>query len=503
MNPNRNLIFLPAVGTCCVVVCLLMVMPILRYESLHSHFFDLGQYATYHFGIAFEGRWGDLFSTHAHPLALPYALIYRFFPSNVTLLMLQSTVVGFSALLFGIYWKQLDLPHPECGVLLYLLSFSTWFAALFEFHFEHLIFPIVFMFFLVLEREDVWSTRALALLLGLMLCLVKEVYPLSAAMLGFYLILVKRWNGVGLILVVGALIYFLVAIQVLIPRFSDAAEPGALWSSGFGHLGKSLGEITSTVFSNPFAILTEILSTPRKLLYALVLFGSMAFLPLGQPLVLLPALPILAISLLSRNENHYYLGHQYTVLVTAVLLVAVAKTLVCLDARRQRRALAAALVTAILVQISFGPSPISRLFWSSRIFSYHWSAYLANDHDRKLKQAIEEHVPHDNKIVVSMQNAINTDRLSNRSIALSFPDGIFEIPATAARTDSIPSADIVVLDRTRPLSFRDKICVYEPTKVCEDAGFLARYDEAIIRLRSSFNVLYDEAGILIARRRSR
>lgn len=502
----------PWLGIVCTVVgvlaaALLIIMPIVKFENLHTNFYDLGQYATFHHAIAFRDYWGNLLRTHAHLLAVPYVLVYKVFPGNLTLVLLQSLVVVATAALYVTYWIRLKLPAPATGALLYLLSISVWFAALFEFHFEHLIFPLIFGFFLVIELSERLWAQLLAVLLGLLLCMVKETYPLSAAMLGIYLIVAKRWFVAGAVLFLLSLSYFFVITLVAIPYFSGGAGTGEIWESGFGHLGNSVTEILSNILTHPGALLWEILSTPRKLLYVGALFGALAFLPLLRPLTVLPALPIIGISLLSHNFHHYYLGHQYTVAVTATLLVAAAQALTAWSHTAQLRWIAAMLAATVLSQVAFGPSPMSRLFWSKNIFIYHWTAYRLDDHDLQLKKAIEELIPDDDGIAVSMQSAINTDRLTNRSLAFAFPQGVFTPAVIAAgRKGHAPSqtvsADFVVLDRRRPLSFSDEICPYDRKVICRDEKFVARFEDMLKRVKADFTVLYDNDGAIIAKRRS-
>lgn len=489
-----------------LIALLLIVMPILKYESLHTNFYDLGQYATFHYAIAFNGSWGDLFSTHAHPIAAPYVLLYRVLPSNLTLLVLQSAVVVLSGFIFLSYWRRLQLPFPIAGLLLYFLSFSIWFAALFEFHFEHLVLPILFGFFLVLEREDSIPTRLLAFMLGLLLCLVKEVYPLTAAMLGVYLILRKRWYATGIILTVVALGYFVLMTKVVIPHFSQNAETGELWGSAFGYLGKNTTQMLQSLLRDPMILVRELAHTPRKVLYAAVLFGSLALLPLRRPLVLLPVIPTLGISLLSHNPNHFYLGHQYTLAIIAICLVAVAQALKGMRHKMQAGWLAAMLICTIVTQVAFGPSPISRLFWAPNIFTYNWHSYFQTNHDRKLRAAINRFVTPDDKAIVSTQNAVNIDRISNRVLTYAFPYGVFDesksVNGTTTNATTAGVAQFVVLDRHRPLSLLDRICLFDRKAICTDEAFIQEFDEAIERMKTAFEILYDHDGIIIARRRS-
>jgi hypothetical protein len=226
------------------------------------------------------------------------------------------------------------------------------------------------------------------------------------------------------------------------------------------------------------------------------------------------AAPPLLISIISRNPNHYYLGHQYTFIVVAVLMIATVQALTLVREGAAKGAIRLMLTTTLLGQVLFGPSPVSRLFWSPHVYTYHHEAYRLDTRNQAIRAAIEAHIPRDSRFVVSMQNAINSDRLSGRTLALSFPDGLFEpVPAPKDVVDGSSNvysgnygqvwADYAVIDRFRPLSIRDEICQYDPTTVCQDFGFRARFDRLVDDMKHEFDVLYQSEGVTIFRRRPR
>ena len=68
--------------------------------------------------------------------------------------------------------------------------------------------------------------------------------------------------------------------------------------------------------------MVEIVETPKKVIYLIALFGALGFIPLLSPGPLMIALPIIAVSLLSRHEGYYGLGHHYTAGLIAPMIFA-------------------------------------------------------------------------------------------------------------------------------------------------------------------------------------
>ena len=502
-----------------VSALLLLLMPQFKLAAVHSSFYDLGQYATNFTAISLDAKGGWALRGHAHLFADLYAIAYAIYASPVTLLALQSFILVTSALLAGRLFAAFDAGRPVEGAVIYLLSIPVWFSALFDFHYEHLIFPILFAGMLA-TRGDGWSARLTALGAGLLLCLVKEPYPLMAIGFGLYLILARRWFVEGAVLIILAAGYFLTVTGTIIPYFSGGQLSGELWSSAFGYLGDSISAMLGTMIANPILPISAML-TPHKLLYVFGLGGAVGFVFLRAPAATLPALPILAISLISENPSHSYLGNQYAVGVAAPLFVATAIALGKTSPATRLWAKRLVFLTSFVFLMLFGPAPISRLFIQNATFTYGASAYLPSERDGWINDTIAKTVPADLDTVVATQNVVLTPRLATRFDLVAFPTGVFEPFTTLKdRTGSVLAsffvaladtggsaaldqrfADWVVLDRKRPLYLNDKGCGWL-YGACTDPTQQARFATEAARLPEAFEQVFSEDGLEIYRRRN-
>lgn len=407
---------------------------------------------------------------------------------------------------------------PIEGALLYLLSISVWFSALFDFHFEHLIFPIFFLGVLASRRRGIVA-HLTALTCGVFLCMVKEPYALMASGFGFYLILNRRWYFTGLLLIAVSVVYFLTVTQVIIPYYSGGQLSGALWSRAYGYLGNSVSDMILTIFSDPMRPIEAAMSS-RKVLYVLALGGAFGFVFVRAPTAIVPALPILALSLLSLNPNHSYLGNQYSVGVMAPLFAASANALGMASTEFRLLMKRVALCCSLIILVLFGPAPISRLFVQDATYSFGASAYLPTQRDGWVQRTIEQIVPADPRVVVSTQNSLVTRRLAVRFDLVAFPEGIlspfnslessksgvFE-SVLAALSDSKGeagvvkrTADWVVIDRKRATYLKDQDCGWR-YGVCADVDVQWRFNDLVANLDASFEKIFSMDGLEIYKRR--
>ena len=120
----------------------------------------------------------------------------------------------------------------------------------------------------------------------------------------------------------------------------------------------------------------------RKVVYFAVLLGGFGFLPLLSPWTLAPALPSIAISLLSSEVTHTSIQSQYSAAAIGPLFAGLLAVL----ARRSRqsgdrampgRILAGLVVVAVSLSVALGPAPWSLNFWSQTLGrQWHYTQYL-------------------------------------------------------------------------------------------------------------------------------
>lgn len=513
-----------------------------RYLALSSNVADLGYFLANFANTVSE--WPRVFYGHAQPLMLLWSAAYLTLPVDVAPLI----VVGLQALtLLGSVWAiwlRFGL-WPGAAMLLY---YPLWANALFDFHFDHLAVPLLTVFYFACERRRF----GVAVLAASSLVLVKEPFALQTVACGIYflwLAFLLRGQGVSTRLVALAALlvlfgsaWFYAATHWLMPYFGDGGR-GALDAGAFSWLGASLSEMLWTLSSQPALVLGEIVGTPGKLLYLAVVFGLLAFIPLLRPAALIVALPPLMIALLSRLDNYHGYANHYTAGVIVPAIVAfrdglpvarrywhvltgrisavLGQTEPAVRLTESRQALFGVVLLLWLVvgHWTLASSPISRLFWSDKVWSYSWRAYIPTERESMMKAAMLAYVPADRDASVSTQNTVNFGYLAHRKVYLPFPLGVREphqvmdwsnrdLPGLwqFVRSGEKPPirtreryADYVVLDMKRPYFMVDRGCgwIYG---ACQDKAMEQKFFDQIAYARDYYETIFERDGFMILRR---
>ncbi len=395
-------------------------MACLKYASLHTSIADMG-FFMHHFYRMAQGEWWYLFNVHAQPFMVFYAYLYRLFPLDwvpYLLLILQS-----GALLLPIVWLYRN--YGGLCALAYGLYFPVWYNALFDFHMDHLAVPLLFAFFFLEKKGKLSGALACALALAL----VKEPFALQTAACGIYLVLIKKKWREGSILFIAGLAYFYLATHFLIPTFTTGVK-GGLDSSAFSWMGNSLSEILIYLVTHPFHALWAIVSEPGKLKFLLYIFIPLGFLSLLRPGILILALPLAAISLLSSDPNYYGWKYHYTAGLVAPVILAFSEALPKAVSIWSRLKFRKSVLYGILIVCMVGfhiwkaPSPVSQKFWTSKGWSYHFTAYQPTKRDGLIKMALKANIPAEATTAISVQNTVNWNHLTDRKNFFRFPQGI-------------------------------------------------------------------------------
>ena len=529
---------------------LLIALVVLRYEALSSNFWDLGIFLSAHTNI--DKEWQRAFYGHVHPLMLVWGGAYHALPVGLAPFVIVVTqaliLLGSAAAIWRFYG-----PLPGFAMLLY---YPLWANALFDFHYDHLVIPLLIWFFVACERyRFYWAAVAAALLV-----LVKEPFALQTLACGLYMgWLVHKLRGQGYtfqLLILGALLvlwggfWFYGATHWVLPYFTDGSR-GGVDASAFNWLGNSLSKMLWTLLSRPDVVVAEILGTPGKLIYFTVIFGLLAFIPLLRPAALIVALPLFAIAMLSHGQPNYYsYAYHYTAGLIIPVMVAFrdglpsargwfasiwiwgVRVLPRYNSLLNRLGLSKVnhpdrIFTIILAvwlvagHWAFASSPIARLFWSEKVWSYNWRAYVPTERIAMIKEALLTHVPADPATVVTTQNTLNWGHLAHRHVYLSFPMGVGEPHPVVDWSnrdlaglwhfilhDIKPPtivqhryADFVVLDLKRPYFIVDKGCEWL-YGACRDANMERQFLDAVDLARALYDPVFEEDGFMILRRRT-
>jgi uncharacterized membrane protein len=568
-----------------VLVAIFAAMAAGKYYALGSFFFDLESVLTSFNYLNDRGETGRIFLGHAHVVAVPYLAALKGIPGNLA----APVILTLQALALATPFWFLYRDFGRLAAYAFVLYVPLWINNHFDFHFDHLAVPLLLWFFFSAKARNAVGATVAALLL----MMVKEPFALQTMACGVFLLWIglrpslnsvemncRRFIIAGLVLVVVGGVYFYFATHYLIPYFSGGAR-GGLDAGAFSWMGHSLGQMIGYLVTHPMDILWGVVSTPGKLTYLFVVFGLLAFIPLLAPSYLIPALPLLAIAMLSRLPNYYDYNTHYTAgLIIPVMLAFIhglpkahalwmrgarwvwrnvsgirvvfltrvatplpgpfpqgekrlggqagegiyllgENALVAVREARLSKAFYVLLAVWVLAgHVMLSPSPISRLFWSDKVWSYSWHVYVSTEREDMMKQAMFDYIPTDPDVSITTQNTVNWHHLVNRKVYLPFPLGV-DIPHRVmdwsnrdlpglwqfVRTGLMPPAitharyaDYVVLDLKRPWFIIDKGCDWL-YGACRNNEMAAEFLRLVDETHQRYSTVFEQDGFMILKRK--
>jgi uncharacterized membrane protein len=446
---------------------------VLRHDAFATGRFDLGNmvqavWSTAHGHLLrVTDLHGDQISrlgAHVDPILVAFAPLWWLWPSPDLLLVAQALVVASGALpVFWLARKHLASTRAGLGfVLAYLLYPATGWLTLNEFHPVALATPFLLFAFWFLDEERLLPF----VLFAVAAALCKEEIPFVIAGFGIWYAVAHRrvWSGAAIVAL--GLVWAAVATTVVIPHFNHGQTSD--FYARYSQVGGSPGGIVKTAFTHP-GRLVDAAFTGRDAHYLLQLLWPLAFLPLLAPLVLVAALPELAINVLSAIPTQTSIHFHYTAGVIAPLIVATV-----FGAKRVGRdALAiasAAVVVALVANYRLGPLPLWQHVPGGQRFQA--TAGDVTAHDRIAQRALALIPDHD---VVSATNSLGA-HLSARARVLSFP--------------FVEDARWIAADETQP-GYADR---FAPLATAEQLVWLRRNPE--------WRLVFERDGVLVFKRAS-
>ena len=459
----------------CAFLVYLSTLAVLRYTSLHTTVFDMGTYDNKIWRISVAPLTAipsEVSLGHFQPILIFHALIYKILASPVIIQFLQAAAVISGVIpLYFIAKENLRKPLMVFPVILaYLLYPPVEFNAALDFHPDHLYIPLMLWAFYFAEKGDYWKGIACAGL-GSM---AKEPLILGAAFFGLYLILAKKKYLAGFLMFIIFTLIFIILLFFFLPYVNTENN---LLSGSFPFtniVSKDGGSKINLLINSLFMWKT------RKLLFIYFLFAPLLFLPLLCWKRFLPAIPLIAIPLMSTQYLHSSADSQYTAGIIAPAFVALIFSLKTLEERLGVQ-YAKAFVTFVLVMtftfnVANGPSLLSINFWKTGWTEiWHKSTFVKGEHERILVRAIAM-VPTDPTVPVVSQGNINYARLAHRYKYWPF-------------LKTWQDADYILLDTKKPPMVGDKV----------DANI---YQEALQKLEYNpkFHLEFKQDGILLYKR---
>jgi uncharacterized membrane protein len=446
-------------------------LSVLRHRAFMTGRFDLGNMVQAVWWTAhghplqmtnLHGQQISRLAAHVDPILALFGPLWWIWPSPDLLLVTQALAVAAGAWpVFLLARKHLGSPRAGLGfALAYLLYPATGWLTLNEFHPVALATPLLLYAFWYLDNDR---------LLAFALCAVaaaacKEEIGLVAAGFGaWYAIGRRRWLAGTAIAGLG-LAWSAIAIAVVIPHFHATGESD--FYGRYSEVGGSAGGIVKTAFTHPLRIV-DAAFTERDLRYLLELTAPLAALCVLAPLVLVAALPELAINLLSATTTQTSIHFHYTAGLIPPLVIAAV-----FGAKRLGRwavPIAALVVLAALAgNYRLGPIPGWRHVPGGETFQA--TAARVTDHDRIAERALAL-IPE--SAVVSATNTLGA-HLSARRRVLSFP--------------FVQDATWIAADETQP-GYADR---YAPVPTAVEL--------AALRRNPDWRLVFEQDGVLVFNR---
>jgi uncharacterized membrane protein len=451
-------------------------LSVLRHRAFETGRFDLGNmvqavWSTAHgHPLAVTGLRGDALSrlgAHFDPILVAFAPLWLVWPSPDSLLVAQAVAVALGALpVFWLARKHLGSERAGLGFsLAYLLYPPTEWLTLNEFHPVALACPLLLFAIWYLDEGRLLPFALFALLAAIS----KEEIALVVAGLGLWYAFAHGRRLQGAAIFAAGLGVALVAIEIVIPHFSRAGSSS--FFSRYSELGGSAGGILRTAVTDPWKVVSTAF-TWHGLGYLARLALPLGLLALLAPLLLLAALPELALNLLSAAPTQTSIRFHYTAGLIPVLVAATVLGAGRLG--RDRPQLAPRLATGVLVlavvsNYVLGAIPLWRYFPGAE--GAQATAGRVTPHDRLAARALRLIPP---RAVVSATNSLGA-HLSARRRVLSFP--------------YLQDSTWIAADETSP-GYADRLA---PLPTAVQLSWLRRNPE--------WRLVFERDGILIFQRR--
>ncbi len=306
--------------------------------------------------VAFPDDPGKYLAAHAkfgHYLFLP---VYALAPRPETLLIIQSVLIGGSAIPLFLFARR-HLSHwAAAAVALAYLSYYPMHGATFS-EFQNVPIAALFVFGVVWAADAkrwVWMAVLTAIAL-----LMREDIPIGLSVIGLFLLASGYRPTAGLVLAAISTSYFLVVRFYVMDEAGDWWFPTMykeLWSDG----ERGFRSVIKTLLTNPLFVLSK-LAIEKKIIYLAHLLTPLAFLPLRRWYLWLSLIPGGLLTLLVTNYDpptqfsFHYVMHwaPYLFMASVLALVAIGKS-PDLGPQRQRAALFAFCGASAVLSFNYG-----------------------------------------------------------------------------------------------------------------------------------------------------
>jgi uncharacterized membrane protein len=246
------------------------------------------------------------------------APLWRVWPSPITFLALEAVAVTSGA--FPVFWLARKHLASERAALFFALAYLLYPATQFNtfpetgFHAVSLAIPLLLFAIWFLDEG-----RLLAFAFaGLLAATTKEEVGLAVGLMGIWYGLRNGRRAVGVTIFVLGLAITVFNTVVVLPHFDHGAYA---FDDYYAATGGTPRGILHTLVTNPAAIANTV-GTGPKLLYVLLLLAPFLGLWLFEPLLILCAVPDLALNVLSTHPAQTSIQHHGDAVIVPVVVAA-------------------------------------------------------------------------------------------------------------------------------------------------------------------------------------
>lgn len=318
------------------------VFTVLMYYSFKTYAWDLGIFtqslwSTINLGKPFYYTIEvmvnpslNFFGTHFSPVLFLVVPIYAVFQSPLTLLVLQSFVIGLAAL--PLYWiAKKKLNSKLWGLVFaaaFLLNPALQGMNSFDFHVEAFI-PLFFLLAFHYFDSNKWFK---GLIFSLLTISTIEFSALLTLFLGLYFLTKAYFQvsktglrpqmksiAVTTFLVISSILWLFLAFHLMymINPLKASGLPG-----NWDNWGRSINDVFLNIITNPIKALGTMVNPIEKIYYVFVILTPVVFLPLLAPPELFLVLPWMLAALLSEYPPYYQPYFQYYGFIAAQIFIA-------------------------------------------------------------------------------------------------------------------------------------------------------------------------------------
>ncbi len=283
-------------------------------------------------------------SFFVHLIFIPF---YAIFPNPVTLMVIQTVIVGASAI--AVYLLACDYLNQRWAALVfagaYLAYQPVMYGNLYEIRERVLAMAFVLWLLLCIHRRWYWQ-----MLIPMVLALSCRLdTTIGIALVGIYTFLLRfakttvdtaahstspatpiPWRY-GLTLIASSVAWYLFVTQIMVPSFTT--RQGFLFFEHYAAFGSTPAEIIFNVVSKPINTLSVMLTGPKQW-FLLGMFLPFAFLSLLNWRLLLIMIPLYGLNLLSPRKIQWDVYHHYQGLIVPLMVLSAITGVALLTRRR-------------------------------------------------------------------------------------------------------------------------------------------------------------------------